>query len=46
MRLLTIVAEEFDFTVDFVSAAELEEFIEEDIESDEKDKKNVLQSSL
>ena len=35
---LTIVAEEFDFTVDFVSA-ELEEFIEEDIESDEKDKK-------
>ena len=35
---LTIVAEEFDFTVDFVSA-ELEEFIEEDIESDEQDKK-------
>tara|TARA_B100000963_G_C22620565_1_gene669743 strand:- start:166 stop:2712 length:2547 start_codon:yes stop_codon:yes gene_type:complete len=35
---LTIVAEEFNFTVDFVSA-ELEEFIEEDIESDEKDKK-------
>ena len=35
---LTIVAEEFDFTVDFVSA-ELEEFIEEDIESDEKNKK-------
>ena len=35
---LTIVAEEFDFTVDFVSA-ELEEFIEEDIESEEKDKK-------
>ena len=35
---ITIGAEEFDFTVDFVSA-ELEEFIEEDIESDEKDKK-------
>ena len=35
---LTIVAEEFDFTVDFVSS-ELEEFIEEDLETDEKNKK-------
>ena len=38
---LTIVAEEFDFTVDFVSS-ELEEFIEEDLETDEKNKKRAF----